>query len=245
MLAKVAKMPPPPGEDENEYLETARKVRSGEYFREARAMYDFTVHDPMAERYLYILITFVALLVLLAAQVAAGGLYPLNTPVPLIVNTSNPYEDIPRLKSLATADKEDPSRTVLNFMVQQYVTLREEYSIETFDRNVNGVRSQSTPEVFQEFQARVDPRNPESPITLYQRHSQRRIAIVDIAPAGDGMEVTYDATVEGKTETKRSRWRVGLTFQYSGVELDEKTGKVKPARFIVTSYRSKRLQDSQ
>ena len=48
-----------------EYLSIAEKVRSGEYFREARSMYDVGVNDPMSERYFYLFITSIALLLLL------------------------------------------------------------------------------------------------------------------------------------------------------------------------------------
>jgi len=227
------------------HLETAEKLRSGEYFREARAMYDFTVHDVMAERYMYLFVTFVSLLILCIAQLAAGGLYPLNKPVPLIVSTANPYEDIPRLRNILAEHNENPSEALLRFMGRQYAITREEYNIDSFDRNVNAVRSQSSPEVFAAFQEQVDPRNPDSPITLYQRHSVRKIAIVSSKRESGGMEVIFDATVEGNNAIKKSRWRANIAFEYSGIELDEKGDKVKPVQFIVTNYRVKRLQENQ
>ena len=225
------------------YLRIAEKVRTGEYFREARGMYDTAIHDPMAERYMYVFITSVAVCVLLIALIAVQGLYPLQSAVPLIYITHDFYEDIPHVKSVQTYKNEDPGEALLRFLVKNYVIVREEYDIATFDRDVNSVKSQSSDDVYKEFQQFIDPHNPESPITTYQRHSKRRISVLKTRRLPDGMEVIFQADVDSRTEVKRSHWRANLSFQYSGVELDEKTDKVTPMSFVVTEYKSKRLQD--
>ncbi len=230
---------------DEDYAAIAESVKSGEYFRKARAMYDLSVHDPMAERYLYLFITALSLLSFIIAFSAMQSLYPLQTPVPFIYSTNNIADDIPHIQSLLARKGENPSAALLRFLVQNYVTLHEEYNIDTFDRDVSGVESQSAPAVAAEFRQAVDPRNPDSPVALYQRHSKRRITIVSSRRIGeaDAMEVTYEAAVEGKGEGKKSRWQANIAFNYSGLALDEKTGKVNPVSFVVTQYRSKRLQD--
>lgn len=225
------------------YLKIAEKVRTGEYFREARSMYDITIHDPMAERYMYVFITAVAVGILLTALVAVQGLYPLQSAVPLIYVTHNFYEDMPQVKPLQLYKNEDPSEALLRFLAKNYVIVREEYDIATFDRDVNSVKSQSSDEVFKEFQKFIDPYNPESPIKVYQRHSKRRITVLRTRRLPGGMEIIFEAAVDSRTEIKRSHWRANMSFQYSGIELDEKTDKVKPMSFVVTEYKSKRLQD--
>jgi type IV secretory pathway component VirB8 len=59
----------------------------------------------------------------------------------------------------------------------------------------------------------------------------------------DEMEVIFEAAVESRTDIKKSRWRANISFQYSGLELDQKTGSPSPVNFVVTKYHSKRLQD--
>ncbi|MBY0406265.1 MAG: hypothetical protein K2Q01_01115, partial [Rickettsiales bacterium] len=152
--------------NDEDYQEIADKVRTGEYFREARKMYDLAVHDPMAERYMYVFITAISLLILLIAVSAAQSLYPLDSKVPLIFNTNDIIEEIPHIQKLQSSKDDSPSEATLRFMVKHYVENREEYDIATFDRNVNGVKSQSTEEVFREFQAQIAPSNPEGPINL-------------------------------------------------------------------------------
>jgi type IV secretion system protein VirB8 len=228
----------------DEHTEVAEKIRSGEYFREARAMYDFAVHDPMAERYFYVLVCALAGIIFLASIVAVNGLYPLKRSVPFIVNSMNITEDYPNIRTLISQKDETASTAVLRFVIKNYVVLHEEYDINTFDRNGNGVKSQSTEAVFAEYQRLTNPTNPESPIALYQRHSRRSINVLSTRQTGnDSIEAVFEATVIGKNEVKKSRWQANITFNYSGVALDESTGKVKPFTFTVTGYKVKRLQD--
>ena len=229
-----------------DYQDIAEKVRSGEYFQEVRQMYDLNVHDPMAERYWFLLITGLSLFIALITFIGMQSLYPLRTPVPLIVNSNNIIDDLPLIKNITTHSRQSTSGALLEFMVKNFVALREGYDIEHFDRNINGVKSQSSDKVFAEYQQYIDPHNPQSPITLYQRHSTRNIEILAVQQEdGDtpSMTIVFEASVESKSEVKKSRWQANISFQYSGVALDEETGKVKPVTFIVTDYRTKRLQD--
>jgi len=235
-----------PEHDPEEYLETAEKVRTGEYFRESRSIYDLMMHDPMAERYVYIVITSIAVLVFLIAFIAMRALYPLEIPVPFAVNSNDLVEDVPRMKSLLAHKGENPSEALLRFLVQNYVTTREGYDVDTFERDVNGVRSQSTKDVMDRYQELIDPNNPDSPLTLYQRHSKRKIEVTSYRHLEDeegAAEVEYEATVMSKTDAKKTRWQANISFKYSGIALDDETGKVTPMEFIVTDYRTKRLQD--
>lgn len=229
-----------------DYIETAEKIRSGEFFRESRTLYDFTVHDPMSERYLYLLITVISIFSLVIAMIAAQGLQPLKREVPFAISTTNLVDELPHIQSLLDYKGEDPNQALLRFMVENYVVLREEYNIDFFDRNVSGVKSQSSEDVYKEMEKFLDPRNPDSPITLYQRHSKRKITLVSSKPArGDDsrMEVTFMAAVEGKGETKRSYWQATLAFQYNGITIENGGEKITPPHFIVTQYTAKRFQD--
>src|SRR5687768_10446749 len=110
-----------------DYLEIAEKVRTGEYFREARGMYDVTVNDPMSERYLYVCITALAMMILVVSVYAAQQLYPLSRSVPFIFNTHDIVNDLPRMKSLVSVKGEDAGEALLRFLVKNYVTMRESY----------------------------------------------------------------------------------------------------------------------
>lgn len=233
-----------------EQLIIAEKVRSGEYFREARQMYDLSVHDPMTDRYFYIFLTVLALIIFFIAFTAARGLYPLDSSLPFIVKTNDIVDDLPHIRPLITRSGESASDAVLHFLVSNYVTFYEEYDIEHLDRDMSGIGSQSVPPVFNAYKQLMNPANPNSPIALYQRHSRRVITIDSMRPQPDNssvMQVFYTAEVDtygdSRIDIKKSRWEADIAFNYSGVALDKNTGKVNPLRFIVTQYHTKRVQD--
>lgn len=235
--------------DYSNYQAITEKVRSGEFFQEGRQMYDLMVHDSMTERYLHVLIVSLALVVFTTTLLAMQMLYPLSSAVPFIVNSNNLAEEVPRITTLLNYKGEKPSDALLRYVVRNYVIQREEYHFETFDRNANGVKAQSSEDVKQTFQTYVDPQiNADSPYNLYQRHSRRKISILSsksVKNQDHGMEVYFEAILEGKGEVKKSRWQANIAFNYSGIEIDQETGKVDPITFLVTNYKTKRLQDVQ
>jgi type IV secretory pathway component VirB8 len=232
-----------------EYLEVAELVRTGEYFRESHNIYDNLIHDPMAERYLYVFITGLSFLILAIALIAMQGLYPLKHSVPFIVGSDSLSEDIPGIRSLLDVKGQDPDEALINYLVYNYVRSWEEYDIDKLDLYLNGIETQSTEEVVEEYKALIDPRNPKSPITLYQRHSEKSIKILNskLYQSNEDytMDVLFESTVRGKSRVKRARWQAKVTFVYSGIEIDQDTGKIDPISFVVTEYSNKLLQDLQ
>jgi len=237
-----------------DYIEIADKIRSGEYFRDARAMYDIDVHSPMSDRYWYLFITLVSLIITVVAIVAWLGFFPLNNRVPFIFATNNILDDYPRVKSLLNYRGENPNTALQRYLAQNYVRLREEYDASLFDRSHNAVLSLSTKEVAKEYERDISPLNPESPITLYQRHTIRAINIIGSQPIEDEtkkkvngvkeyrMLVTFeDSLVSGEQENPHGRYQVDIAFMYKDIKLDTITNKIEPYGFIVTSYHIKSL----
>jgi type IV secretion system protein VirB8 len=229
-----------------EYLNIAEKVRSGEYFREAQAMYDVTVNDPMAERYFYIALTIVALITALAAFYAAQALYPLSRSTPFIYKANDPVEEVPHIRSLKEYQGQAPDEAVLHFMIANFVRLYEEYSIKTLDRSLSGIQSQASDKVFAAYQVLMNPNNPDSPVMRYQRHSIRTIQVVsvkNVEGTKDQCEAIFDAVEQGREEAKKTRFVANITFRYSGIQLDEGKNTIKPIEFQVTEYHTRRIQD--
>ncbi|MDX1974956.1 MAG: VirB8/TrbF family protein [Rickettsiales bacterium] len=236
-----------------ESAEIANKIRSGEYFREAMSMYDLMVHDHMAERYFYIVITALSCLVLAISLVAMQSFYPLQRSVPFPYYVQDIVDDYPTMRPLKYYGDEKSDTATMRFLVENYITARETYDIEHFERYVNTVKQHSADEVFKQFQQEVDPRNPDSPITLYQRHSKRSVNILKFfiisAPEeGDEnkdyvAEVTYEATVESKNDIRRSRYVATVSYNFSGIQhveqLDEENSRFT-FNFQVTRYQTKR-----
>jgi len=238
-----------------EYIEISEKVRSGEYFREVRKVIDADLHDPMTDRYWYILLTIPSIIVVFVAFFALQSLYPLKPSVPFIFGINDLLEDAPRIESLIKVEGEGVDAALQRFLITNYVKQREEYNVATFDRNQIALRTLSTRQVYGEYQQSIALNNPESPIVLYQRHTQRNIKVLSSqtleksTPKADDkpsdvrdyvMRVTYEAELRpsGK-ENPVTRWQVDVAFKYEPIKLDEKTGKITPYGFLVTGYNKK------
>jgi len=230
-----------------EYIHIAEKVRSGEYFREARSMYDISSNDPMAERYFYVFVTTLALLTLLFAFYAMQSLYPLSRNVPFIYALNDVLEDLPSIAPLKTDPRQSVDEAVLFFLAKTFITHYESYNINILERNYSGVEHYSTPEVFATYQTLLATSNPESPVMKYQRHSVRNINVLStrvLTSPADTLEVIYEGSVENQEGAQKTKFRATMGYKYSGVEFDEKTDMVKPLDFQVTSYSTKIIQDN-
>ncbi len=240
-------MKPPPESSHSEYLEITDKIRSGEYFRESQSIYDATIHDLMAERYFYVLITCVAFVIFFVTFHAVQGLYPLERLEPFIVKAEDITEEVPNIKKLLTNSGDDVNESIMRFVVSNYVILREGYNITTIDKSMNGVKSQSTPELYEQYQRYINPENPESPIKIYQRHTVKTIKIlaVKVLPQEEDnvAEVLYEATLQSKSEQKKSRWQANISFKYTGIAVDGGNSDRRQIGFTVTQYNNKLLQD--
>jgi len=231
----------------DDYVNIAEKVRSGEYFREAKSMMDVSVNDPMSERYFYVFVTATALLTFLCALFAMQSLYPLSRSVPFIYALNDVLEDVPSITPLRHGPHHSVDDAVLSFMAGTFVQHYEGYNIATLERNYSGVENASSPEIFAIYQRLLQITNPESPVMKYQRHSVRNINIIStqlLEAPENTLEVVYHADVVNADGIKRTAYRATIGYLYSGVELDEKTGMVKPLSFTVTSYSSKIIQDA-
>lgn len=233
----------------DEYVEIAEKVRSGEYFREARAMLNIDVHEPMAERYWFMLITFLSFAITGMAIIAFLALFPLKMRVPFIFATNNIIDDLPRIKSLLNYVGEDPNVALRRHLAQHYVELREQYDAAFFDRDHNAVLYLSRPNVLKEYEDFVSPLNPYGPVSMYQRNTKRKINIISTVEIEDNnkkengrkqysVQVVYEAFLKrGDQEIKQGNYyKVNIAFIYEDISLDNETNKIKPYGFIVTSY---------
>lgn len=228
--------------DPMEIEEVNDKIRSGEYFREARTMYGFFVNDPMTERYLYILITMLAIIVLSIGAVAAMSLFPLGRKEPFYFESYDIDEELPTVKPLKRYKDEDANIAVLNFLLNNYVTLRENYDISQIERNANGVRSQSTPKVYQEYQYQMDPSNIGSPIAKYQRDAKRQVVVQSVRVFGkESAEVVFDAYIDMGEQRTQTRWVANVAFDYKDVTVDDEA-VITPFQFTVTNYSVRQIQ---
>ena len=222
--------------------EIAEKIQTGEFFRESLQAYHLNYHDPMTDRYFFIGITGLSILVFILAFSAIVAFYPLDQDVPFIYYTDDLVSDFPKMTPLGDRDQ-DANYLLKTFLTTNYLRLREGYSVTTVDRNQVGVQSQSSDEVFLEYQQLLDPRNAESPISKFQRNAVRRVEPLtySLATAGGGAErmiISYRERVIAGTDVSSQRRRAIITFRFNEIEVDQSTGEASEMSFLVTGYKT-------
>ncbi len=242
-MAPTAKTLPPPVERP----EIADKIESGEYFREVRFAHHTLYSDIITERYFYWLVMLISSLILLMTLSAIDNFLPLNKPIPFVYKTADITEELPRIQRLGSVGNNTEAAANLalrQFLAWHYVQLREEYNVQLLDRNASGIRAHSSDEVFEQYKQLMNPQNPLSPIALFQRNITRKIEYISAYALDTGkMVVEYDEVVEGGRERKKARMRANITFRFSEIAVDQKTGVFTPLDFLVTDYQTQKLQD--
>lgn len=218
----------------------AEKVDSGEFFRESLKAYHLTYHDPMTERYFFIGLTAVAVLIFVLSISAIIAIHPLSKDVPFIYTSGDIVEEYPKIKPLGERE-ESPNMLLKRFLTSNYLSLREEYSVDTVDRNALGVQSQSTKEVFEQYEKQLDPRNPKSPITQFQRNAVRKVSPVShqLSSAAEGaqrMVINYTEQVVSGADISTRNMRAIITFRFTDITVDQDTGEATPFTFLVTGF---------
>lgn len=220
----------------------AEKVRSGDYYREARQWYSAIYHAPLTDRCFFIVVTALAGINTLIALIALLSLLPISPEIPFVLTSKDYTRELPRITRLAE-EEEAATPALIRFFVKHYVTKRESYTIDTILGNINAVRAQSVEGVYNIFRRFVDPQNPKSPITLYERHTTRSIRVVstqiDTRKEPYTARVVFDATLTNLRGESTSRFVADMTFRFNEVTIDQETSKVSPLRFLVTGYNVK------
>lgn len=218
-------------------------------------MYDILIHDKMAERYFYLLITAFASLILLFSLMAMSSVFPLQKGIAFPYFPIDVVEDYPVIKKLKKHKDEDHDVATMRFLVENYVVARETYDVEQLQRYINSIRQLSSPEIFQAYRNSISPQNPDSPISKYQRHTTRQIRVLRSRVISSPMlgasvptyvsEVTFESRLSSGSQDSVARYIAEVTYSYNGIRQLPMRGVVSfagfyPLDFKVTNYQVKR-----
>ncbi len=229
------------------------RIENGSYFTEARKWYDIVYNAPLAHRSFLILIFSISVGIITYAYFAVKAMFPIVTFMSLPVKFNDTLRYEYNITRMAERYK-DSNPALIDFHVKDYVRAYETYIVKDIEKNFRRVMSLSTRSAFEEYQKFMDPRNPGSPISLYERQASRYVNITGVVLSSskglqpkddnyisDTAKVYFDVTIINlRNEKKTENWVADFTFIYDSLEVDQETTKVKPMQFLVSSYRSSR-----
>lgn len=177
---------------------------------------------------------FVAVIAVLGISVMG----PLKKVEPYVIRVDNTTGIV----DVVTALKDQQSNydeTMNKYFVQRYVRFRESYSHQLASDNYTNVGLMSSPAEQQRYYNYFNPKNPDSPLNVYQNYATVRINIKStsfIKP--DVALVRYIKEVERGGDKVVSHWAATVTFNYTKASTKEKEREVNPLGFKVSEYRN-------
>lgn len=222
-------------------------VRSGEYFAQARGWYQAMYIGPVSERSFFLIIAFLAILVVVAGIGSALAFFPLADRPGIV--TMNPRFDTTFVRSVPLRESDQNiDDAFIQFFVRNYVSKREEYSPESYVPNYMFIRAHSDTPTFTSFSAGYTSSNPQSAAALLGTTGRRTIRIDRLRYEDLGGEqqaivhFTRQEIVNGQAAA--TQWTATVKYYYTKVAItpvvDTDTGKhsieIEDPQFQVVSY---------
>jgi type IV secretory pathway component VirB8 len=239
-----------------EYDAFAAAIEDRSYFKESRKFYSVLYMSILPERYLYIVLTFIASITAFMALYALFMLLPVKPTQPILFPMQNVLKDIPLVKELRISPYQPVNEALQDYFLKEYVKKREDYSFETIQSTFRFLRRYSDDEVMGIYRRYIDPSSPRSPINRYEKKATRDTKIEQVViRRADGIEeedwdaertyiatINFEANVINPLNIEVSHWQAQITFDYVPLKMtqpdDPEKGKLKvePMAFKVTDY---------
>ncbi len=212
-----------PYQPDNE--EIATRIREGTYFEEARRWYDVVYLNPISERYFFVVVVVLGVLIFLFSFSGLMGLMPLKPREPFVYPNENMVDLLPRIERLREDADADVNKVISEYYLAQYVRMREGYYEPEFTKYRRFMQNYSDNAVYNEYNRMIQPSNPRSPVRQYGKHNMRNIDIrqiqVNRAVEPDEAVINFTAEVITAQGIEKSNWTARVKFFYSGISQQE------------------------
>lgn len=231
----------------------AQLIRSGAYFREAKAWYQTIYVRPIGERSFFLVVGVLAALIAVCGFIAFVHLLPIKARPPILVATEAIDETIPSLTRLrAQSEPIDPA--MLRFFLKAYVLQRESYAANRAEAAQAFVIAHTDARIAGSYTAAIAPENPQSPVNVLGQGGQRQIDITGVTwntmetpPSAVVTYFVYD-WINGQSSSKKAQ--ATLRYDYAPLKVkevvDKASGQIiiqtEEPQFQVVQYETQSLQ---
>ncbi len=220
-------------------------IKSGEYFNDARAWYNFQYLYPFTQRTLLWIACSIFIVPLLALILNIKSLMPIITPVRYSLETT---ELIQNRANISSADQinGNPMLSIVDLMLRNYITQRESYDYDNLQPQFIYIQNTSSKLVFKNFYNYMNIDNSLSPIMRYQKSIKRAVKIIAADYAQEGK-----ATIKFETIAKNNSgeileqifWQAIIAFNID--EVNPKLPHNSRFNFTITDYQLKLLENKK
>lgn len=246
------------------FKEISDRVKSGEYFQDARDWYQNKYLNPVIERAYFILLSFLSLMLIMIAFATLISFLPLKMYKPLLVTVPDQTAQFVEFQSLGDRRnvEEDPNPVVQKYLIAKFIDAYESYDFrydfQRLKRNERLVTSLATEEVIAEYKSYTSTTNPNAPLLRLRSKGilnvilpKNGISIERVATIGDDGKNSvahYMATVDfsvqeiNMTGAQETKWHAKIDFTYKEIHYDRKLKDFPPMEFKVVSYASEQTK---
>lgn len=224
-------------------------VRSGEYYERSREWYQAMYVGPISERAFFFVVAGMAGFIAVLAFIALMIFLPVTDRPGIMISSQRVDETVPRLINLKTKNQR-MDVALQRFFLSNYVARREGYSMFEYPTNYQFIRAQSDATTFNDYVARYDRSNPNSPAAILAEIGTRVVEVqsIDLNSSADPKVATVNFTTQvlgiGTGEGQRASWTATIQYYFSDLvvtpTLDSETGeevlKTQDPQFQVVSY---------
>ena len=239
-------------------------IEDGTYYEKAMEWYLFKFCRPISDR-IFVFVVFIIYLItvfLLYLQIKSWFPLTINRPIVLLNKDAQFKQVVLKMEN----PYKNPDFALLNYLLRNYVKVREEYiegslDLLKIDNRLRKVANNSIREITKEFQTVFDANDAKNPIKRLGRSGSRKIEItsvdLDIKKLTLFEKITrinkliemprsavirYDVDEISARRRKKESWEVKISFNYAGVIINKESNEMILTEFTVTEYKNKKIR---
>ncbi len=163
------------------YLEIAKMVEDGQYFRDAKDWYHSKYNFPVIERSFCIMFSIMAFIIMIVSVNILMSFFPLEKKIPISVVIADPSQTYSTLKKLSPKRDSDPDLVLQDHLLFKFVETFENYEPtyknQKINKNITYTSTYAAEKISELYSSLVDLQNPDGYIIRYRNAS--RIATLD------------------------------------------------------------------
>lgn len=181
---------------DNSYQETYQKIKSGQYYKDAVDWYNIIYIYPHVQRAFFLTITILSVIVSVGGVWSVYTFLPIVAEVPLAVEVEDKSEMYSTIRSLGNKQVPYQDYYVMEYLLTEYIISRESYKYEEVQKNLNFVKTFSTPEIYDYFNNYFNIRNPQSPILRYKQNGVVRVNVSSVSVTLPNLKMVKRSTIK-------------------------------------------------
>ena len=250
---------------DDEYKESIKfAMDSGNYFKDAFSWYNVVYIKPMVDRTMLIFAFIISAIIIYNVVQLVLTLLPLKENVYIAIRE----KDLSKYQTLIydlskNEEGETTNEDILRYLLINYVEERESHNYKSANVNdmnhkLKVIENTSSGDVFNEFQTFMSRNNVGGPYYFFGKDVETSVTIdsfqfirversnffskvknyfnVELLPVR--AEITYKLNTQIGSKITSQKRKAVISFEFSGVEFDKKTGNYLPLKFKVTSYKN-------